>query len=151
MVIFFHLNRDLDVCNCLFSDYVVLTLTIGYAVAQIQAILQPVSASRYAPIIYAEFFDFSNLYHTTVNDVRVATPAPDIEMFLVRQRLRSNNMPLGDIIPLDSVCQVIQLIPKFGVEVSGMMMGDNCLHVGREFYINSFADKETFHAILSYQ
>ena len=60
-------------------------------------------------------------------------------------------MPLGDIIPLDSVCQLIQLIPKFGVEVSGMMTGDNCLHVGHEFYINSFADKETFHAILSYQ
>ena len=60
-------------------------------------------------------------------------------------------MPLGDIIPLDSVCQVIQLIPKFGVEVSSIMTGDNCLHVGCEFYINIFADKETFHAILSYQ
>ena len=48
-----------------------------------------------------------------------------------------------------AVCQLIQLIPKFGVKASDMMiMGDNCLYVGHEFYINSFADKETFHAIL---
>ncbi|KAI6009474.1 hypothetical protein F5J12DRAFT_718989, partial [Pisolithus orientalis] len=57
----------------------------------------------------------------------------------------------GDIIPLDSICQVIQIIPKFGVKAPRGMTCDNCLDVECEFYINSFVDKETFHAILSYQ
>jgi len=62
-------------------------------------------------------------------------------------------MPLGDIIPLDSVRQVIQLVPKFSLKAPSEMVGDNCLHlpVGCEFYNNSFADKETFHAVLNYQ
>jgi len=60
-------------------------------------------------------------------------------------------LPLGDIIPLDSVRQVVQLIPKFGSVVPQEMTHDNCLDVSQEFFINSFADKETFHAMLSYQ
>jgi len=74
-------------------------------------------------------------------------------MFLVQRRVRSNHAHLGDIVPLNSVRQVIQLIPKFGREVSVAMNCDNSLQpeLAREFYVNNFADKETFHAILSYQ
>ncbi|KAG2144681.1 uncharacterized protein EDB93DRAFT_1087448, partial [Suillus bovinus] len=58
---------------------------------------------------------------------------------------------LGDIVLLESVCQVIQLIPKFGKEVSASINCNNNLQLAQEFYVNNFADKETFHAILSYQ
>lgn len=72
-------------------------------------------------------------------------------MFVVHHNLRTNGQPLGDIVPLDSVCQVVQFVPKFGHQVPPDMTSDNSLEIAREFYINSFADKETFHAILSYQ
>ncbi|KIJ57464.1 hypothetical protein HYDPIDRAFT_171680, partial [Hydnomerulius pinastri MD-312] len=122
-----------------------------FLVAQVRAILQPVAAPLQAPLLYVEFFNFSNAHFAVVNGVRVVTPAPKIDMFLVHRRLRSNHLPLGDIIPMDSVRQVVQLIPKFGAVASLEMTCDNSLDVAREFYINSFADKETFHAILSYQ
>ncbi|KIJ59743.1 hypothetical protein HYDPIDRAFT_32958 [Hydnomerulius pinastri MD-312] len=122
-----------------------------YLVAQVKAILQPVTAPLQPPLLYVEFFNFSNAHFVVVNGVRIVVPTPKIDMFLVHRRLRSNKLPLGDIIPMDSVRQVIQLIPKFGAAASPEMTCDNCLDVAREFYINSFADKETFHAILSYQ
>lgn len=86
-----------------------------------------------------------------LNNIRVATPAPHIEMFLVRRRVRNNRQFLGDIVPLDSVRQVVQLVPKFGARVPENMTCNNSLEMAAEFYVNSFADKETFHAILSYQ
>ncbi|KAI6039085.1 hypothetical protein EDC04DRAFT_2568878 [Pisolithus marmoratus] len=119
--------------------------------SELRAILQPICHSAPPPLIYVEFFNFSNLHYYMVDNIRVVAPAPKIEMFVVQRRFRSNGRPLGDIIPLDNVRQVIQLIPKFGVKAPREMTCDNCLDVGREFYLNSFADKETFHAILSYQ
>ncbi|KAF9222828.1 hypothetical protein BS17DRAFT_836007 [Gyrodon lividus] len=122
-----------------------------YLVAQVKAILQPVTAPLQPPLLYVEFFNFSNAHFVVVNGVRIIIPTPKIDIFLVHHCLRSNKLPLGDIIPMDSVCQVVQLIPKFGAAALLEMTCDNCLDIARQFYINSFADKETFHAILSYQ
>ncbi|KAL4065534.1 hypothetical protein V8B97DRAFT_2025692 [Scleroderma yunnanense] len=122
-----------------------------YLVAQVRTILQPITSPASPPLIYVNFFNFSNMYYTIVDNVRVVSPAPKIEMFLVHRCFRSNGTPLGDIIPLDNVRHPIQLVPKFGVDAPRNMTCDNTLDVGREFYINSFADKETFHATLSYQ
>lgn len=103
------------------------------------------------PLIYVEFFKFSSAHFVIVDDVHITAPAKNIEMFIVKRHLRSNGHPLGDIIPLDDVCQPVQLIPKFSSKVPPKMTCDNCLDIGREFLVNSFADKETFHAILSIQ
>jgi hypothetical protein len=127
--------------------------TLGYAVVQVKFIFQPITEAPYLnqPSLYVEFFNFSHSLFNTFDDVRIVTPAPVTDMFLVHRRVRSNNTALGDIVPLESVRQVIQLIPKFGQQVSASMNCDNILQLGREYYVNNFADKETFHAILSYQ
>ncbi|KAI6160973.1 hypothetical protein EDD17DRAFT_1460485, partial [Pisolithus thermaeus] len=127
----------------LVSHETLLTFFIGYLVAQVRAILQPICHPVPPPLIYVEFFNFSNLHYYMVDNIHIAAPAPKIEMFLVQRRFQSNGRPLGDIIPLDNVRQVVQLIPKFGVKAPKEMTCDNCLDVGREFYLNSFADKET--------
>ncbi|KAG2352936.1 hypothetical protein BDR07DRAFT_1311848, partial [Suillus spraguei] len=57
----------------------------------------------------------------------------------------------GDIVPLESVHHAIQLIPRFSQQVSASMNCNNSLQLAWKFYVNNFADKETFHAILSYQ
>ena len=123
----------------------------GYLIAQAWLIFQPVVVPKLTPLLYVEFFNFSNTLYTIVNNTHVVCPAPRLEMFVVQRRLRSNGRPLGDIIPLDHVQQVVQLVPKFGAQAPINMTSDNCLDVGNEFYVNSFAEKETFHAILSYQ
>ena len=136
-----------------FVSLAILTDTFfeGYLVAQVRAILQPVTTPPHSPLLYVEFFNFSNAHFVVVNDICVVAPAPKIDMFLVHRRFRSNGAPLGDIIAIDAVRQVVQLVPKFGALAAREMTCDNILDIAREFYINSFADKETFHAILSYQ
>ncbi|KAG1816300.1 hypothetical protein DFJ58DRAFT_712213 [Suillus subalutaceus] len=124
-----------------------------YAVVQVKSILQPITKAPHLnqPFLYVDFFNFSHSLANTFDGVRIVTPAPVTDMFLVHRHVRSNNTALGDIVPLESVHQVIQLIPKFGQQVSASMNCDNSLQLAREFYVNNFADKETFHAILSYQ
>ncbi|KAG1773359.1 hypothetical protein EV702DRAFT_1181125 [Suillus placidus] len=98
-----------------------------YAIIQVKFIFQPITEAPHLnqPFLYVEFFNFSqSLFNTSDDD---------------------------SYLPLESVRQVIQLIPKFGQQVSASMNCDNILQLGREYYVNNFADKETFHAILSYQ
>ncbi|KAG1724156.1 uncharacterized protein EDB91DRAFT_1239997 [Suillus paluster] len=124
-----------------------------YLIVQVKAIIQPITEMPRLnqPFLYVKFFNFSHSSFSTINDIRFITPAPVTDMFSVQCRVQSNHDPLGDIVPLDSVCQVIELIPKCGREVPLSMNRDNSLQLAREFYVNNFADKETFHAILSYQ
>ncbi|KAH0825928.1 hypothetical protein J3R83DRAFT_7607 [Lanmaoa asiatica] len=122
-----------------------------YVVAQVRAILQPQTKPPSDPLLYVQFFSFSPSHIQGLNGIRVVTPAPHVEMFLVRRRIRNDGQFLGDIVYLNDVRQVVQLVPKFGSRVPENMTCDNSLEIGGEFYVNSFADKETFHAILSYQ
>ncbi|KAI6022479.1 hypothetical protein BKA83DRAFT_4054337, partial [Pisolithus microcarpus] len=122
-----------------------------YLVAQVRAILQPITIPPSPPLLYVEFFNFSNAHFVVVDGIRVVAPAPKIEMFVVQRRVRTTGQHLGDIIRLDDIQQAVQLVPRFGAQVPPGMTCDNCLEVGREFYINSFANKEVFHAVLSYQ
>ncbi|KAG1839660.1 hypothetical protein DFJ58DRAFT_845641 [Suillus subalutaceus] len=50
----------------------------------------------------------------TINDIRFIAPVPVTDMFSVQCHVQSNHEPLGDIVPLGSMRQVIKLIPKFG-------------------------------------
>jgi len=128
---------------------------LGYLIVQVKAILQPITEAIHLnqPFLYVEFFNFSHTSSTvdTIKNLHLVIPVPVTDMFLVQCHLKSDHTHLGDIVPLDSVRQVIQLIPKFGREVSATMNCDNSLQLACEFYVNNFADKETFHAILSYQ
>ncbi|KAN0078155.1 hypothetical protein V8E55_010212 [Tylopilus felleus] len=121
----------------------------SYVVAQVQAILQPITDPPTPPLLYIQYFNFAHF--EDIGGRRVAVPSPHIEMFSVCCRFWSGNRFMGDIVHLDDVCQVIQLAPKFGPTVPPAMTCDNSLEVVTDFYVNSFADKETFHAILSYQ
>ena len=135
--------------GCIYFYSEILIVCLGYVVAQVQAILQPIIEPPSPPLLYVQFFNFSHF--KDVGGVRVAVPSPNIEMFTVRRRLRNGSRYLGDIVRLDNVCQVVQLVPKFGSGVPSIMTCDNSLELLGEFYVNSFADKEVFHAILSYQ
>ena len=81
----------------------------------------------------------------------VFAPAPDIDMFLLHRHLRANGTRMGDIVKLTDVQEIVELIPKFGARMADGLNCDNSLDHSDSFYLNNFADKETFHAILSYQ
>jgi hypothetical protein len=122
---------------------------------QVRIIFQPIFPiqNTKAPILlYGQYFQYSNRYvEHGPNDELIPYPEPGIDMFLVTRHFRSNQERMGDIVHLQSVRRLVQLVPKFGRYADPTLTKDNSAEICTEYYINNFDDKETFHAILSYQ
>ena len=122
---------------------------------QVRLILQPVTVEKSAPILlYGDFFKFS-LAHMNVsnNGDVVFVPADGIDMFILLRHRRGDGRRMGDIVSLENVIQVVDLIPQFGTMADRSMTCNTSLDsdLTEAFYLNHFATKENFHAILSYQ
>jgi hypothetical protein len=109
--------------------------------------------NRPAPILfYGEYFQYSTRHtENNIDGQSINIPEPGIDMFSVHRHFRSNGTRMGDVLPLQNIQQIVQLIPKFGAVADPAFTMNNSAEIGREYYLNNFADKETFHAILSYQ
>jgi hypothetical protein len=120
---------------------------------QVQMIFKPVGGSDSHPhLFYGEYFQYSSR-HVEIgpNGEGVNIPEPGIDMFSVHRHFCSNGTKMGDVLPLQNVRQMVQLVLKFGAVAHPALTKDNSMDLVRDFYINNFDDKETFHAILSYQ
>lgn len=103
-------------------------------------------------LFYGECFKFSNRHCERMPDGRtIYTPEPGIDMFVVERHMRANGTRMGDIFELTDVREVLELVPCFGDKMPDGLNCNNSLEVMNSYYINNFSDKETFHAILSYQ
>jgi hypothetical protein len=47
--------------------------------------------------------------------------------------------------------EIMELVLWFGTKMDNQITCNNSLKIPDTFYLNNFADKENFHAILSYQ
>lgn len=84
--------------------------------------------------------------------VELHVPEPGIDMFLLQRYMRgSSNRRMSDILELTDVRDMAELIPRFGRAMPVDWDCNNSLELCRNFYLNNFADKDTFHAILTYQ
>ena len=100
---------------------------------------------------YGEMFKFHPSHTEHVRDVDVFAPAPYIDMFVLIRHLRANGSRMGDIFRLTDIMEIVELVPRFGARMDEQINCDNSLEIPDTFYLNNFADKENFHAILSYQ
>ena len=142
-------------------------LSPGFEVCQLRMIFRPIYFDKTIPnedvYCYAQSFKFSpnhrgppdnnaEAQNEDYEPVEVFCPAPNIDMFIVNRHYRSDGKTrMGDIIPMTSIREVLELAPVFGATMRDDMNCDNSLEIANSYYINNFADKETFHAILSYQ
>lgn len=123
---------------------------------QIRLILQPVMVEKSsAPILlYGDFFRFSpDNTNVSDNGDDVFVPADGIDMFVLLRHRRGDGRRMGDVVQLDTVIQVVDLVPRFGTVADRSMNCNTSLDsdTGEAFYLNHFSTKENFHAILSYQ
>ena len=73
-------------------------------------------------------------------------------MCTLHQHFRSDGVTcMGDVIPLTSIWEIVQLVPVFGAKMDVRLNSNSSLDLADEFYLNNFANKNTFHAILTYQ
>lgn len=102
--------------------------------------------------LFGDLFKFAGPTGQTDEGIQVPMPVKPIDMFLLRRHYRSDNITrMSEIILLTDVLEIIQLVPKFGRKMVLTWDFNNSMTLANEFYLNNFANKNTFHAILSYQ
>lgn len=74
-------------------------------------------------------------------------PDDNIEMFRFVRDLNADHSRRGKIVRLVDIWRPIDVIPRFGEECPEEWTMDNSAELAEEFYINSFADKETYQAV----
>ncbi|KLO04459.1 hypothetical protein SCHPADRAFT_840547 [Schizopora paradoxa] len=74
-------------------------------------------------------------------------PDDNIEMFRLVRDLNPDLSRRGKIIKLVDIWRPIDIIPKFGQECPMEWTRDTAVELASEFYVNSFADKETFQSV----
>jgi hypothetical protein len=133
---------------------------LGYSIGQVRLILQPYypkKRGRSREIIttppehlaYVQYFTYSHF----TQPGRSETPTPlvhkALNMYEVkRSNPRAGGIPKGDIIPLSSFWQPIQLVPKFsGAEADRSLNCDNVLEKCTSFYVNSFSDNQIYQTV----
>ncbi len=99
----------------------------------------------YKVAIYEQLFKFAN---TDCNGGAIQEPGS--KMYLLERHLRGDSLRMGDTIPLKDVRQAIDPAPCFGRVADCALTADNCLEVGKKFWLNHFATKDCYHSLIEY-
>ncbi|KAH7920650.1 hypothetical protein BV22DRAFT_1107578 [Leucogyrophana mollusca] len=69
------------------------------------------------------------------------------QMHVLKRALRSNGLPMGDVIPLKQLRSYINLIPRFGASADVRLKKSNVMKYSSIFYLNKYFDKEIYYAL----
>ncbi|KAH7918086.1 hypothetical protein BV22DRAFT_1108450 [Leucogyrophana mollusca] len=119
----------------------------GHTVVQLRVIFHPLSLRREHrhsweddALAYVERFD--------------VVPQPDgsqvdhaTQMHVLKRALRSNGLPMGDIIPLKQLRSHVHVIPRFGRVADSRLKSTNVMKYSSTFYLNRYFSKELYYAL----
>lgn len=114
----------------------------GHQIAQVRLIFRLKFATNHQHPLHMKALAYVQWFSKTRR-----TPEPDISMYRVDRRLRPDGGPEGDVIPVEAIARFVQLIPRFGRNASLELRAWNSMDRCRSYWVNSFADKESFLAI----
>ena len=88
-------------------------------------------------------------FYAYVQPFRIAPNAngevdPDIQLYRLVRVLRGDRTRKGLIVPLTDIWRPVELIPRFGEEVSEDWTCDTAVELSNELYLNCFADMPTY-------
>ncbi|KAG1908813.1 uncharacterized protein F5891DRAFT_1206313 [Suillus fuscotomentosus] len=122
-------------------------------VAQVRLVFQPIirrgsnlDLPTYlsTPLLYVQYFHF------------IASPdeQPELSMWTVErsyvQDNTGNRYRQGAVVQITDVTHAIELIPCFGEKVASDISSATCLERHERFFLNNFADKESYHTFMRY-
>jgi len=118
-----------------------LMLLVGYHVAQVRMIFRLHLEDERHPVHLKPL-----LYIQTFTKPR-ARPEKDIQMYLVSRPEREGEHRKGRVISIESISRFVQLIPYYGPKVSPELDAHTSMEICRDFYVNSFADKQIYQSV----
>lgn len=120
--------------------------------ARVKAIFSPKSSKELppylapTPLLYIEYFTVTSSPDDAQDGVglyRVQRPPTD--------GVEATSKWFA-VVPVTEVVHALELLPVFDTRIPEVELSSaTCLDAFREYYVNSFADKETHHALTSYK
>jgi hypothetical protein len=68
-------------------------------------------------------------------------------MYKVRYERGPDGVRIGEVVKLTRLCRLVQMIPVYGPQVNPDLTSENSMDVWRDYYLNSFMDKETYQSV----
>ena len=116
-----------------------LKLAAGCIVVQLRLVFVPNHTDAQTlriPLAYVQPFRFSHKWK--------GLPDSCIKMYSLIRDYKGGNVRRGLIVPLDRIWRPVELIPKFGNKCNKSWTCNTAVEFAKEFYLNCFADKETY-------
>ncbi|KIK34957.1 hypothetical protein CY34DRAFT_110084, partial [Suillus luteus UH-Slu-Lm8-n1] len=135
--------------NC---DNVLVDITgdngqITNRVAQVRLIFQP-NLPRTSDLVLPSYLSCPLLYIQYYHFVASPNDRPELAMWTVERSYvedQHGKRRCGGVVPLMSVTHAIELIPEYGEKVDEKISSAICLESYDRFFLNTFADKESYH------
>ena len=132
---------------------------LGHCVVQLCAIFRvvpahsegwsnPLKVDRF--LAYVQRFDVIPQINPKVSGsptLRGQYPDPSAGMYVVKRAFRSNQDPMGDIIPLQQIRSLVELTPRFGAKADQRFHSTNNLQCGGEYWLDKYFTKDLFYAL----
>lgn len=108
-----------------------------------------------APVlIYVQYFAFAPKTSTQAlakshrnADSPSKLTEPGINMYRLQRHKRSDGSIKGDIFPVSTIWQAVQLVPEFGKKADRRLTTNNVMDRPQYWYLNSFSDKEIYKSV----
>lgn len=113
---------------------------LGYRVGQVRMIFQlrvPESHPLHQ-IALAYVYWFTEIQRV---------PERDLNMYKVRYEREPDGLRIGAVVKLSRLSRLVQMIPVYGAQVNPDLTSENSMDVWRDYYLNSFMDKETYQSV----
>ncbi|KAG1883753.1 hypothetical protein F4604DRAFT_1878948 [Suillus subluteus] len=117
-------------------------------VAQVQLIFQP-KIPRVSDLVLPTFLSSPLLYIQFFHFVANPNDRPKLAMWTVERTYmvdeHGKRYRCGSVVSLVDVTHAVELIPEYGSKVDEKISSATCLEGYDQFFLNSFADKESYH------
>ncbi|KAG1798706.1 hypothetical protein EV424DRAFT_1474987 [Suillus variegatus] len=118
-------------------------------ITQVRLIFQP-TLPRASDLVLPSYLSHSLLYIQYYDFVASPNDRPELAMWTVERSYvedQHSKHRCGGVVPLTSVTHTVELIPEYGQKVDEKISSAICLESYDHFFLNNFADKESYHTL----
>ena len=98
-------------------------------------------------LTYIRRYDIVPQPNPTNSFQRGPYPERSTSLYLLKKAKRTNGDIKGDIVPLDQICALVDVLPRFQKVAAKQLTKANSMEYSEEFWLNKYFDKELFLAL----